>query len=92
MGVTIKKKKKKDKLLCIKQINNKFYYTAWGTIFNIYKKPNGKNMKKNIYICIYTHIYVDHFSVQQKLTQHCKSAILQLEKNKTKQELRISGL
>ena len=26
---------------------------------------------KNMYICMY--VYVNHFAVQQKLTQHCKS-------------------
>ena len=31
-----------------------------------------KNIKKNVYICI--------TAVQQKLTQHCKSTILQLKK------------
>ena len=35
---------------------------------------NGKNMKKRIYI------YLNHFAVQQKLTQCCKSTILQFKK------------
>ena len=34
---------------------------------------NGKNMKKNI--CV----WLNHFAVQQKLAQHCKSTILQLK-------------
>ena len=34
---------------------------------------NEKNMKKNIYICI-TESYL---AIQQKLTQYCKSTILQ---------------
>ena len=40
-----------------------------------------KNMKKMcvyIYICyIYIYIKWNHFAVQQKLTEHCKSTILQ---------------
>ena len=35
----------------------------------------GKNIKKNIRI----YIYLDQFAVKQKLTQHCKSTILQLK-------------
>ena len=34
-----------------------------------------KNLKKNIYICVY--IYMNHFAVHWKLTQYCKSALLQ---------------
>ena len=34
-----------------------------------------KNLKKNTYVCL--HIYLTHFTVYQKLIQHCKSAILQ---------------
>ena len=34
-------------------------------------------MKKNIYICI-----TESLAVHQKLTQHCKSTILQLKKKK----------
>ena len=33
----------------------------------------GKNVKK--YICILRYIYLNHFAVNQKLTQHCKSTI-----------------
>ena len=38
-------------------------------------------MKKNIYIYIYIYIYIklNHFAVDLKLTQHCKSTILQLK-------------
>ena len=35
---------------------------------------NGKNMKKNVCIYVYK---LNHFSVHQKLIQHCKSTILQ---------------
>ena len=31
-------------------------------------------------------VYLSHFAVQQRLAQHCKSAILQLKKNKLKKE------
>ena len=37
-----------------------------------------KNMKKNVCICA-TELL--HFAIQQKLTQHWKSTILQLKKN-----------
>ena len=35
-------------------------------------------MKKNIYI----YIYITHFAVLKKLTQHCKSTVLQYNKKK----------
>ena len=35
-------------------------------------------MKKKKYI--YTYISLNHFAVHQKLTQHCKSTILQFKK------------
>ena len=34
------------------------------------------------YIYAYMYIYMNHLAVQQKLTQHCKSTILQLKTNK----------
>ena len=48
----------------------------------------GKPMYICIRVCIYTHtcihththIYLNHFAIYQKLTQHCKSAIFQLKK------------
>ena len=56
----------------------------------------GKPMYICIHVCIYTHmyiykythvythththIYLNHFAIYQKLTQHCKSAIFQLKK------------
>ena len=30
---------------------------------------------------IYIHVWLVHFAIQQKLTQHCKSTILQFKKN-----------
>ena len=57
------------KLLYIEWIKNK----VQGTIFNIlWLNHNGKEYEKE---CIY--IYLSHLAVQQKLTQHCKSATLQ---------------
>ena len=52
-----------------------------------------KNLKNNIYIYIYiyihTYIYIklNHFAVCQKLTQHCKSTILQFLKMFLKKEI-----
>ena len=39
-------------------------------------------MKKSIYIHVYIYIYIYliHFTIHLKLTQHCKSAILQIKK------------
>ena len=37
----------------------------------------GKEYFKKECIYIYVYIKLNHFAVQQKLTQHCKSAILQ---------------
>ena len=35
----------------------------------------GKESEKYIYIYIY--VYLDHFAIHLKLTQHCKSTVLQ---------------
>ena len=45
---------------------------------------NGKEYKKEFYIYIYTHTYTyrNQFAVQQKLTQHGKSTILQKKKKR----------
>ena len=39
-----------------------------------------KNMKWNMCVCVC--VCVSHFPVHQKLTQHCKSTILQPKKRK----------
>ena len=48
-----------------------------------------KNLKNNIYIYsypyIYGYIYLNHFAVHLKLTQYCKSTVVQLEKKKKKE-------
>ena len=50
--------------------------TAQGTVLNILRQTiMEKNMKKNTYI--YMYIYLNHFPVQQKPTQQCKSTTLQ---------------
>ena len=44
-----------------------------------------KNMKENTYICAYIYVYIyiymkpNCFAVHLKLTQYCKSTILQLK-------------
>ena len=54
------------KLLHLEWTNNKVLLYSTG------------NMKKKyIYIYTYICIYLNHFAVQQKLTQNCKSTILQ---------------
>ena len=45
-----------------------------------------KYLKKNIYLSIY------HFAVHLKLTQYCKSAILQLKKKKMTQKGGENGI
>ena len=35
-----------------------------------------------IYVCVYIYMELNYFAVQQKLTHHCKSTTLQLEKRK----------
>ena len=62
------------KLLYIEWINNKVLLCSTG---NYIQYPvinhNVKECEKRIYI----YIKLSHFAVQQKLTQHCKSTILQ---------------
>ena len=69
VGVSIRK------LLYIEWINNKvLLYSTENYIQYPMINHNGKEyLKKNVYICI----YVLYFAVEQKLTQHCKSTILQ---------------
>ena len=45
---------------------------AHGPIFKPWIGHNGKECKEER-----THTYNSHFAVQQKLTQHCKAAVLQ---------------
>ena len=66
------------KLLHIEWINNKVLLYSTG---NYIQYPvinhNGNEYKKE---CIYIYMYNCHFTVQQKLTQHCKLTILQFKK------------
>ena len=67
----------KYKLLYIKLINNKFLlYSTENYIQYLAINHNGKKMK-NVHIYIYREreIELNHFAVQQKLTQHYKSII-----------------
>ena len=41
---------------------------------------NRKNIQKNVCVCVRVCVKLNHFAVHQKLT-HCKSTILQLNKN-----------
>ena len=74
-----------DTLLYIKQIINKdlLYCTGNYTQYLVITYMEKKSGKEYIYIYIYmqVHIYtqLNHFAVRLKLTQHCKSTILQLK-------------
>ena len=62
-------------LLYIKYITNKnlLYSTGNSTQYSVLAYL-GKESKKE---WIYVYVYLIHFAVQQKLTQHCTSTILQ---------------
>ena len=38
-------------------------------------------------VCVCVHIYLNHFALQQKQIQHCKSTILQLKKDCKKSKI-----
>ena len=40
-----------------------------------------------MYVCLCVYVSLNHFAIQQKLTQHCKSTILQLKKKKQNKQL-----
>ena len=65
------------KLLYIEWMDNKVLLYSTGN-FSQYPviNHNGKEYKKRMYI----YVQLNHFAVQQKLTQHCKSTILQQKK------------
>ena len=56
-----------------RMINSKALESAQGTLFSIRDKPQWKRIWKRMH----TYVWLNHFTVQQKLTQHCKSTILQ---------------
>ena len=59
-------------------MNNKVLLCSTG---NYIQYPVINHNGKDIYLCIY--VYMSHFAVHQKLTQHCKSTILQIKKEVT---------
>ena len=61
------------KLLYIGWVNNKAVLCSTGIY--IQKTVINHNGKEYVKECIY--VYLDPFAVQQKLTQHCKSRLLQ---------------
>ena len=75
------------KLLYIKQINNNdLLYSTGNYIQYLIITYNGKEYEREyiymrIYICVYIYIYMkpNCFAVHLKLTQYCKSTILQLK-------------
>ena len=68
------------KLLHIKWINSKGLLYSTGNYIQF--PVINHNGKEYTYICIhtYTYIYLNYFAIHEKLTQHCKSTILQLKK------------
>ena len=74
------------KLSYIKQTNkNVLRYSTRNYIQQFVITYNGKEFQK-VCVCIYTCVCVT--AVHQQLTQHCKSAIFQLDKHMHKQGLR----
>ena len=65
-------------LLCIKRITNKnrLYSTGNSTQCPVVTQMGRKSKEEGIYV----YVWLIHFAVQQKLTQHCKATILQLKK------------
>ena len=52
----------------------KAYCIAQGTLLNAHGDLNGKEIQKD---GIYVYIWLMHFAVQKKITQHCKATIFQ---------------
>ena len=66
--------------LCIKQIinENQLYSTGNSTKGSLETQMGRKSKEEGIYV----HMWLIHFAVQQKLTQHCKATRLQFKKKK----------
>ena len=62
------------KLLHIKWINSKGLLYSTGNYIQF--PVINYNRKKYEKECVCVYIYINHFALQQKLTQHCKSAIV----------------
>ena len=76
---------KRCTLSYIKQVNNKdLLYSTGNYILYLVINYNGKELKKYRYIHIY--VELNHFSVHLKLTQYCKSNILQFKERKKKKK------
>ena len=58
-------------------LTTRYYYIAQGTIFNIYIQylVINYNEKESEKLRIYIYMFLNHFAVHQKLTQHCKSIL-----------------
>ena len=65
----------KYKLLYIKLINKFLLYSTENYIQYLAINHNGKKNEKCVYIYREREIELNHFAVQQKLTQHYKSII-----------------
>ena len=77
---------KRCTLSYIKQINNKdLLYSTGNYVHYLVINYNGKELKKYMYIHIY--VELNHFSVHLKLTQYCKSNILQFKERKKSSKL-----
>ena len=65
------------KLLHLEWINNEFLlYSIVNYVQFLGMERDGRQYeKKNVYT--HTHTHMAHYAVQQRLTQHCKSTILQ---------------
>ena len=67
-------------ILYIEWISKVLLYSTGDHIQYPVINHNGKEYEKEYYIYIYMCVYLNHFVVHQKLTQHCKSTILQFKK------------
>ena len=79
-------------LLCIKYITNEnpLYSTGNSTQRSVVTRMERKSKKERIYV----YMWLIHFAIQQKLTQHRKATILQkkkkVNKNKSKNKAKIT--
>ena len=67
------------KLLHLEWINNKVLLYSTGSYiqFPVINYNRKEYEKVCVCVCVCIHIYINHLALQQKLTQHCKSAIVQ---------------
>ena len=79
------------KLLCIEWINSKVLLNSTKDyiqypVINHHGKYK-QRMCVCVCVCVCVHIYLNHFALQQKQIQHCKSTILQLKKDCKKSKI-----